>query len=203
MMKKQHILIKRLYVTLLELLFVLAILGLIGGFISINVRKALYNQKFQAEVETIVDQLRLAQDLMIIFDGDVTLKISEAEDDSGLEYGLTFDHALPNQWAQQLQRNHSKLTAIRRINEYPPTYTETINMKFLSGGAVMSRCVLRFSTADFDGPDVLTRYVCLPGYPSPIFSTTTRLTEQDCLSKDETFDAQLSQRTGEEIHVQE
>lgn len=193
---------KRLHFTLLEVLLVLAILGIIGGFIAINVKDSLYEQRFRNEVELVVDKLRLAQELMLIFDGDVHFKLASAKDNKSFEYGLTFDHAMPNRWSNNLQKT-SHLTSIHNVNfpTDPNDKSEGLDIKFLSGGSVMSRGIFRLSSAAADGPNVLTRYICLSGYPSPIFSTIKELKEEDCISKDPTFDLQLTQRTGDEIHV--
>lgn len=196
--------VKKLHITLLELLLVLALLGMVGGFFAINVRAALYEQRFRAEVDRVVDHLRLAQDLMLIFDGDVSLNIIAAKDDSGFEYGLVFDHDLPSHLSERFQKKQ-KLTAIHRINFYPPDPNDKspgLNIKFYSGGAVMSRGILRLSTAERDLDGALSRYICLPGYPGIIESVSNYLSEEDLL-KDEAFDGQLTQRMKDEIHVQE
>lgn len=197
-----HIAIKRLHFTLLEVLLVLAILGIVGGFIAINVKDSLYEQRFRNEVELVVDKLRLAQELMLIFEGDVHFKIASAKDNKSFEYGLAFDHDMPSQWSKQLQKI-SNLTSIHNVNfpVDPNDKTEGLDIKFFSNGAVMSRGILRLSSAAADGPNVLTRYICLPGHPAPIYSTSKELKEEDCFSKDPSFDTQLTQRTGDEIHV--
>lgn len=196
------VVVKRLYVTLLELLLVLAIIAIVGSFVALNIKDVLYEQRFRSEVDRVVNQLRLAQDLMLIFDGDVHFRLASAKDNKSFEYGLVFDHAMPNRWSTQLQKM-SHLTAIHNVYFPidPQDRSEGLDIKFLSGGAVMSKGVFRLSSAAHDGPGVLTRYICLTGHPAPIFSTATPLKEEECVSKETAFDTQLTQRTGDEIHV--
>ncbi|MBA3958523.1 MAG: type II secretion system protein [Parachlamydiaceae bacterium] len=194
----------KLHITLIELLIVLTLLVMGGGFLGVQIRKALQEQRYRNEVNLVVDQLRLAQDLMLIFDGDVHWRVVTNADDTGFDHGLVFDYPMPNQWAEQLQRPLTKLTTIHYISFYPPPLNDDsdgVDVKFLSGGASMSRAILRLSTGKSDTPGVLSRYICLPGTPCPIVSTSEQLTEDDCLSETTGFNIQLTQRTLEELHA--
>ncbi|MBA3958194.1 MAG: type II secretion system protein [Parachlamydiaceae bacterium] len=194
--------IKRRHVTLLEILLVLAILGIVGGIMGINIRKALHEQRFKSEVEVLINQLRLAQELMLIFNGDLYLTLDAAQD--GIVSKINLEQPLASWTPPQKSLSH-KFTTIRRISLYPPPVGDTSKgalIKFMSGGAIMTKGILRMSTAEQDGPGVLSRYLCLPGYPAPLASVARQLTEEECLTKDEAFDAQLTGRTMGELKVE-
>ena len=69
--------IRRVPFTLLEILLVLSLIALIAGLVGISVHKMYISQRFRNEVSLVVDQLRLAQDMMLILDTDVHVIFSE------------------------------------------------------------------------------------------------------------------------------
>lgn len=179
---------------------VLTVLAILTGFIGINVSRALREQRFHAEVKLVVDQLRLAQDLMLIFNTNVQFKVISTDD--GIAYGLEFDQPLTKRWSRELQRVHKNLKTIHAINFDTDTFGEGAGaVRFLSGGAVMSHGMIRLATADRSGPDVLESYIHLPGYPAPIEAVSTRHPE-NLNKRDSAFDEQLTQRTREEVQIQ-
>lgn len=200
--------IRRIYFTLLEMLTVLAILAIIAGFIGVNIAKATREQRFNTEVSLIVNQLRLAQDLMLIMNSNLTLTFKAHS--SGIEYNLKSAVEFPKEmkaWEKELTREHAYLTTIQRVNfedqlEKGAAERNTEVVKFQSGGDRMSYGVMRLSTSEKDeNYGALTRYICLPGYPAPIFSTSIRPSNDECYGKDEGFAEQLSQRTFEELRA--
>lgn len=199
---------RRSHFTLIELMIVLTILSVIGGVLVINVNKALFDQRFRTEVSLVVEELRLAQDLMLILGTDVHLKVAEGNDSKEIIYWLEFDYPLPKQWEHVLKRKHKGLTAIHRVDfKDQLQHLETkgqFDIRFMSGGAVMSRGVMMLSTSQEDDPppDALTRYICLPGYPSPLLPVVDKPDDSACtktMGKDKDFDDQLTIYTREEI----
>jgi len=200
---------RRAYLTLLELMLVIAILGIIAGFIAVNAAKAWKEQRFRTEVSLIVDQLRLAQNLMLIFNSNVQVVFLASPE--GIEYYLSFDTPLPKHWTQEINRPHEKLKTVRVVNFEDKLETEDnlvinqikngISVKFLSGGSKMSRGIMRISTSEEDNvPNIITRYVCLPGYPAPI--TSQGEFPMECSSDDlQAFEKQLTMRTKEEVEL--
>jgi type II secretory pathway pseudopilin PulG len=166
----------RKYFTLLELLLVVAILIMISGFIGINVRKAVHEQQFKAEIARIEDELKLAQDLMLLLRTDVHLKFTSKSKDHGIDYWMEAE-GLPEHLSAQVQRPRKPLRAVHSIefhDELPGWEQENaIDLKFLSGGSLMSRGIMRLTDSPTgekqDG--TLERYICFPGYPSPLHST--------------------------------
>jgi type II secretory pathway pseudopilin PulG len=201
--------IKRLYLTLLELIMVLTILGIIAGFFGINIAKALKEQRFNTEVSLVLNQLRLAQDIMLIMNTNLTLTF-KAHSTEGIEYSLKTAVEMPKEmkfWEKEIKRSHSFLKTIKQVNfddqldkDNPTDAENTISVKFLSGGDKMSYGIMRLSTSKNDEDfGALTRYICLPGYPAPIVTTSERPTEETCLGGDESFSEQMTRRTYEEL----
>lgn len=174
--------IRRVYITLLELLLVIAILGLIAGIIGINATKAWQEQRFRTEVSRLVDQIRLAQDLMLIFNASVQVKITKIEG-VGIDAQIVSDTPLPKRWSSEINRPRELLTMIKVIN-FPDLIEEEDNVilsdvpnqvtvKYLSGGSRISRGLMRISTSNTDHPGALTRYISFPGVPGPIETVVT------------------------------
>lgn len=158
----------RRYVTLIETVIALAILGLVATVIGINVSKAMQDQRFRTEVALVVDQLRLAQNLMIILNEDV--KVHFKEESGQIHYGLSFQCPKKTGWDKELTRKPQPLKAIRTV-AFNGTGEEkgpgSLTLNFLSSGMVMSSGTLTLSTAKgTESKDM--RYVNLPGYPHPI-----------------------------------
>lgn len=191
------------YFTLLEILIVMAILALVGGLISIGVNKALVAQRFATEVSLIVDELRLAQDLMLILGTDVRVKFAEDKEHSGNKFGLELETRLPKEIEREILRKHENLKTVKGVffkDLNTSQFTEgQIDVRFLSKGSVMSRGVMRLATSDEEKPPVgtLQSYICLPGYPNPIFSTEDKdKAEEECNSAAEaSYDSKLTQDT--------
>jgi type II secretory pathway pseudopilin PulG len=174
-MKLQKIHCRR-YVTLIETMIALAILGLVASVIGINVSKAMQDQRFRTEVALVIDQLRLAQNLMLILNEDVKVHFKEL--DGQIHYGLSFQCPLKSGWDKELTRKPQPLKAIRTVafkgvgEEKAPG---SLTLKFFSAGMVMSSGTLTLSTSK--GLDALnTRYVNLTGYPHPLEAVTNKKT---------------------------
>lgn len=168
-------------VTLIELLVVIAILAMAAGAIGINIKRAVYEQRFLTEVGTVVDQLRTAQELMLLAKAEVKVDFHAHEE--GIEMELICDEEIPKGWDQLLK----KKILLRYIHEVH--CEEGFPLQFFSRGSVMTKGIVRLEAAE-------TRYIALAGYPAPIRATATRptLTELDLneikeLTLQETADA--------------
>jgi type II secretory pathway pseudopilin PulG len=213
--------VKRHDMTLFELLIVIAILSLMAGVIGVQVNKAFREQRFRAEVSQVTGHLRLAQNIMLIFNANVRLRFWTSDEEDAFKYKLIFDTPLPGHWGEEIQRTHT-LKEIHFINYWDPTLTPTsheapqeeppqitpdtpkeLTLAFLSGGAKMSRHILWLSTSEKRGmPGILERWICLPGYPKPI-ELLSKEPDKWCLTRDETFERQLTLHTIEEARGKE
>lgn len=152
-------------ITLIELMVVLAIIGSIAGVVGLSIKKALREQRFKNEVEEFVSALRLAQNLMVIADADIHVKVTAGAD--GITYTLESERQLPAGWDKELAHASKTLKSIHHLS-FNESSGGAADFKFFSGGAVMSQGCIALSTDD--GPNSLIRYIPLPGYPAPIRS---------------------------------
>lgn len=201
-------LLRRRCFTLIELLIVISILVFVGGVISINISRALTEQRFRTEVDLMVDTLRLAQDMMLIVGADVHLNIKNEEKKKGIEYWLTVADKVPKEWENLISRSKRKLRAIHSVQFFEegpfpfPSPDEGLDIRFLSEGSMMSKGVLRLSThEDSFVPGSLNRAVCLRGYPHPLASVPEEKGElATCEEEDEAeFLDRLTQDTVNEV----
>ncbi len=149
---------------------VMAVISLIAGVVGININKSVQEQRFRSEVSQVLDKLRLAQNFMLISNEDVKVHFKNSE--GGIKYWLSFQCPARTGWDREMTRESPVLTAIRRI-EFDGAEKESANgelsLKFLSGGMVMSRGVLKLSTGEGRSYND-ERYVCLQGFPAAITS---------------------------------
>ncbi len=191
--------------TFMEMMVVLAIISLIGGIAVVNINKAMYEQRFRTEVAAIVNQMRLAQNLMLILDQDVAVNF-RSHGEKNIDYWLEMQCPAVKGWDKELTRRPPALTSVRVV-EFDADEDESkkiegeLNLKFMSGGTVMSRGVLRLSTADESNKkNALERYVCLPGYPAPISALSGSVPSVSCLEElAGQFKDQITQITMQEI----
>ena len=167
--------LKQLPMTLLEIMIVIAVIAIATGVIGLGVNKAVVNQQFQTELSILVDELRLAQNLMLILGTDVHLKFKQVSNEK-ITYWIETETDLPASMANEILRKHHELKVIKVVS-----FKDTLNSKpkegeldiqFLSHGSVMSNGVMTLSTTDKMPPpkNVLQGYICLAGYPKPIKS---------------------------------
>lgn len=199
--------VKKRFFTLMEMLLVLGILSLIAGFLGVNISKMLQEQRFRTEVSQVMDQLRLAQDLMLIHDTNVQVKFASDKEHGCVEYGMTFDTPIPKGWAKELKRPLKKLKMIhsvsfRDMNQlFDDSEDDEANIQFLSGGAVMSKGVLILRSHKSAMTNVLKSFVWIPGSPAPLVASSKFPEEYN--EKDITFETRLSQITQGEIQAKE
>ncbi len=171
----------RRFITMIELLMVIAIIAMISGLVGLNIRRLVLEQRFNTEVSLVVDQLRMAQDLMLIMQNDAHVKFETLRDNKGIRYWIELEKKPSNNWMREITKPRPPLTAIRKVDfqELIPSLAAQstpgqLDIKFLSGGSVMSAGVLHLSSSDAKmAPEgTRERYICLPGYPNPISSSS-------------------------------
>lgn len=166
--------VKRLHFTLLELMLVIGILSLVAGFVSINVVKMLRDQHFRTEVSQVLDTVRTAQDLMLIYDTNVKVVFTQKSGNDPIEYEIQFDTPIPVQWAKQLKPPRRTMKHIKKVNFYDEKQVckkveNERHVGFFSGGSVMSRGLIILSTHDnYNAEHAITRYIALSGHPQPL-----------------------------------
>lgn len=167
--------VRRLPVTLLELLIAVAILVTVSAVVIVSVNKAYVDQQFRAEAGRVVDKLRLAQDLMLLSKEDFRVKFAKAEKNEGIEFRIESYQPLREDYLKRAMGDKSTLKAIKGVFFEDESLDEQpkegeINARYRSNGIVMSKGIMRLASTDNQDPPAgtLQRYICFPGYPSVI-----------------------------------
>lgn len=194
--------IHRRTITLMEVLIVISILALGSGMVAININKAIVEQRFRSEVGLIVDEMRLAQDLMLILGTDVHLHFAESKGGKGIQYWLELETNVSAHVQRELLRKRKELQTIKGVFLEDKLVWEIkeshIDVKFLSNGAVMSEGVMRLATSSDENvpKGTLESFICLAGYPNPIINSRNREeAEASCHQFEEGLDERLTKDT--------
>lgn len=184
-------LVKKYYLTFVEILIVIAIVTLMTGIIGVNIRQLAREQRFNTEVSLIVDELRTAQNLMLILGSNVNVKIEQLPNGGGIKYWMEVSKLLPGNWTREVDRERAKLTTIKKIEFRPANQQATANpidIKFYSRGSLMSEGVLVLSsTENIQDSAAMLNFICLPGFPSPIQSVAKPIESKICNSREDSF----------------
>lgn len=200
----KHFLKKRAF-TLFELLIVIMVLTLAVGVIGFNIHRALREQHFKTEVELVVDYLRLAQNLMLIMNADVHVTFQAEGKEKFIHMKLKVDGNKGDSLLRLVTEKEKQLRYIQflEFRDLNKTHNEPhmVDVKFISKGSVMSKGEMRLSTNESgESRGALERFICLPGYPRPINSTTERGKDPDCTKEGpKDFDLRLTAFTVQEI----
>ena len=161
-------------ITLIEMLIVMGLIGLTAGMLGLSVRKLIHEQRFRTESGVVLDSMRLAQDLMLIADSDVHLLFTRDSQTGGVVISFQLEKPLTNNWIREVMRPRKPLQAIRFIEfadqRLGARQVNQVHLQFLSGGAAMSQGMLRIADSEYN-PEYQSLF-CLPGYPSPIVSSS-------------------------------
>lgn len=190
---------QRRYITFVEIMIIIMISIISLGLIGVNIRDLVRQQRFKSEVSLVIDQLRLAQDLMLMLNTDSIVKFSNKG--KNITSTIDVESVLSKGWQREIDREHPPFDAIKIVefeeaNSPLKHSTLPLEIKFLSGGSVMSQGVLRLANQD----ESLETFVCLPGYPRPIVYVTDPKADPGCnLKADADFAEKLTFYTRREI----
>lgn len=167
--------VQRRFITLLEILIVIAILVGVGGIVAVNLKEALIKQRFKSEVEMVVDYLRLAQNLMLIVGKDVHVYFENNDQNSvkmSLEIaGKPLD---TDKWIHlakgSLDLKYIHFVGFHDVSAIASDSEKKIDIRFMSRGFAMSKGTMILSTAEKNMGRSLTRYIVLEGYPKHLNS---------------------------------
>ncbi len=154
--------------TLLEMLIVMALIAMTAGLIGFKVADLLEQQRFRAGVDQVVDKLASAQNLMLIFQTDVTVQFESSANGEQLCL-IDCDYPLPHQLAKLLNQDQV-LKGIKRVSfKDKETNGEINSLKFSSLRSQLPEGVLLLSGYNDlrqEGP--MYRELALSGQMSPI-----------------------------------
>lgn len=155
----------------MEMLLVLFLLSLALAAIGIQVGRFLQEQYFLSDVERVTHELETAQDLMLVLDRDIELRMIFDREKKGIVYLLSVKQGLEGAWKRVLERRHKPLEGIKDIVYESPhgdyqTDKGGITLQFHAGGIGMSTGTLTL-TGSIKG---LEHVIMLKGYPTPFES---------------------------------
>lgn len=189
---------RRRFLSLIELLIVITILSLVAGVVGVQIHKMLREQRFTTEVSLVLDKLRLAQELMLILRTDAHVKFKQEPNQDQINLWVEVETPLDT-----LKKDIQKPVALKTIQfvEFKDelvyeTKMGEIDIKFLSGGNLMSKGIMRLSTSETTKDrGALERFITLPGYPKPLHMSLKK--EIDVASGP--FDERLTAITQQEL----
>jgi len=153
----------------MEIMIVMAIIGMIAGLIGININKALKEQRFRNEVVAFTDKLRLAQNLMVILDADIHVRVRSSSE--GIEYWMESERDLPSSWAAELKAPHTWMKAVHHFS-LVGSQGGVSDIRFLAAGTTMTRGVIGLFPHSEKEDNGSGQYIPLSGYPRPIVALT-------------------------------
>lgn len=194
-------LLKKRWLTLVEIMIVMALISIVGGVLAFGIRQITREQCFRTEVSQVLNTLRLAQQIMLILNTDVHVVFKASP--QGFTYRILLDDKLTERWHLELTKKRPPLTEIHAINfkdALNPNGNQTsIDIKFLSGGSTMSQGVLRLGVAPPGVPDTQEAFICLPGYPYYITDASSANDPSCNLADQKKFNQALTQAIVSEI----
>lgn len=161
---------KRCYFTLLEVLIVMMILSLMVIVTGVKVQEAYKEQKFLSESQQVLNQLELAQDLMLLLDADVHV-ILKMNEDRQLTLKLEVEKPLSKSWVRVIERTlvfPSIQSYEFKTSGYDPRSDLTI-LDFIFGNMTQGTLILseKKQMSRFN-KNAKKTIIELPGYPIPI-----------------------------------
>lgn len=159
--------VKSSYFTLLELLIVLFIISFGVLLTGVKLKEAYEEQRFFSEAQQVLSHIAMAQDLMLIMDADVQVKLAHDPETRQVTCRLEIEKPLEDAWARMIERNLI-LTAIHSF-EFEKGGENPLTLNFTLG------CMSQGTLTLFEGKQDDARRsekrlfkIELAGYPSPM-----------------------------------
>jgi len=156
----------RRFVTLIELMIVMALIAVIMGVVGFNVVKMRRDQQFRSAVTVVQQKLQTALETMLIHNDTVRVVLQQEE--RGLNINLKTDTPFTKGLGRLLNRD----PLIKGIDSFSwapaegEVYRGPTTLEFSS----IARAIPK-GTLTLFGPDSLKRTIVLNGYPHPFKAT--------------------------------
>lgn len=176
------IVLRRSFLTLIEILVVIFILALGAVLTGVKIQQASKEQQFLSSVELVLNHLQLAQDLMLLMDADVYFHIVKNKE-KRVEYWLEVDKPIvifkenkenqqkiidkdaTTRWTQVLQRHtilyqvysfaFDDASSLPLQEQNPPgMYEQSLILRFSLGKMTSGRLLLSQAEAISPNPDL-------------------------------------------------
>jgi len=150
--------LKKLSFTLIEILVVLMILTLVVSIMGVKIHEIYREQQFLSESQQVLNQLRMAQDLMVILDADVTVQLKKDRTNHTLISVLDVQKPLPDIWSRLVEKPLN--LKIIESWEFNGQAVHPLSLQFILGSMSQGTLVLKKHQHSF--------FIELLGYPTPI-----------------------------------
>jgi prepilin-type N-terminal cleavage/methylation domain-containing protein len=154
--------------TLIEIMVVMLIMTLALTVTGIQVTRFLKEQHFLNDVSHVIRSLQSAQDLMMVLNLDIQLKMTHNPKEQGIVYEFALEKKAQKSWEKIIERPNKALKYLSSIVYVAPDgYQETsdlgITLNFPAGGVNMTKGTLILR----GGPSGMEKKISLKGYPYP------------------------------------
>lgn len=158
---------RRYAFTLMEMMIVMSIMALALTVTGIQVGRFLREQHFLNDVAHVIRALQSAQDLMMVLNLDIQLKMAHDPKEQGIVYELELEKKAQKSWEKIIERPNKALKYLTSIVYIAPDgYQETsalgITLNFPAGGVSMTK-----GTLILNGTSGVEKKILLKGYPYP------------------------------------
>lgn len=150
--------------TLIELLIVLVILALGMGLTGVKIAQIYQEQRFNSEGEKILSHLMMAQDLMLILDADVKVKIEPDSRSNQLLVWMEVEKPFKNQAWEKLIERKIRLNSIRSF-DFDDHHGKELVLRFAFGKMSKGTLTLYEEDALSNGRKLS---IHLSGIPGPL-----------------------------------
>lgn len=174
--------ISRRFLTLVEMLIVITLLAIAASVIGFNSAKMIREQHFRTGTEVILDKLQMAQNIMLIFKCETQVVLERKPGSGGLVCKIAVNKELPSglEEAVNLSPVIPGIDSFFFEDEQRIRYEDKVALPFSS-----MHLRIPFGTLFLFGSKELKRDIYLPGYPSPIGSSTKNMLQETSVYESE------------------
>lgn len=156
-------LLKRRYITLLEILIIFAIVAAAGGAAAFNIRKFYQQQQALDDINKVINVLNTASELMMLVNLDSEVRFSKV--DGVLQARIAPQSGVSTIVQPLVKEGPISLPHLGEIvfkdGVQQTTLTPPFSLTFKSKGFLMNRGILQLQGKNTE------RYVVFRGYPTP------------------------------------
>lgn len=193
---------RRNYFTLLETLVVFLILSMGLALTGVKLKEAYDEQRFFSEWNLLVNQLRTAQELMLVMDADVEVTLAYDPKNKQVVSTLSIEKPLDDAWVKLVERK-SAFSAIRSF-QFNKTLADPLVLMFKAGKMSQGELVLSAAEKNSSQEKARKETIHLPGYPAfiekqgPSTQEIERVAESQTLYPAEVYEKLYSKKNLEE-----
>lgn len=160
-------LVKKPFFTLLEVLIVIMILSLGAILTGVKVKDLYREERFLSEAQQVLNQLRMAQDLMLITNADVEVKLAYDNQAKQVVCWLEIEKPMLPMWKRLTERRLA-LSAVRSFH-WGETGENPLTLSFIWGQMSQGTLLLSAATQEEGIRSQKQEFkIELPGYPAPL-----------------------------------